>query len=216
MTNTRSPQARLRRQQKAAHDEWPHNEPEQHREEDPAPPKPFVADEAEIDRETERNEDSELAQIGKRRIEVAYLIAAAIRDVSEDDAGDEDGEEARAVCDRGDAVDDPCRKQDGERVQGTVGKGDAPHCPGKREATDHARQQPDRHLDEELGRHGCEGGVAARRVLDHSDHESDPDGVVETGLPLEDGSRTALHFLAGEDRERDRGVGRCERRAEQP
>ena len=89
---------------------------------EPAPPEPSREDEAEVDRQPERDEDGELPEVGERRMEVPNLDPAREVGVADQDPGDEDGEEARAVGDGGDAVDDAGRQQHRGRVERAVGK----------------------------------------------------------------------------------------------
>ena len=55
-------------------DERPDHEAEQDGEHEPLPPERAREDEAEVDRQAERDEDGELAEVGERRVEVATSI----------------------------------------------------------------------------------------------------------------------------------------------
>jgi hypothetical protein len=97
------------RGEQPADDERPDHEPEQGGKHETAPPEPLVCDEAQVDGESQADEDSELAERRNRRVEVEDTITLRIGDVTRRDAGHEDREEARAVRDCSRAVDDTGR-----------------------------------------------------------------------------------------------------------
>jgi hypothetical protein len=97
--------AEARRREQGPDDERPHDERDHSCEEEPVAPDSGV-ERRERDREAEHAEDDDLGERGEGLLEDADLVAVGGPDVADEEPGDEHGEEARAVGDRGDAVDD--------------------------------------------------------------------------------------------------------------
>ncbi len=136
--------------------------------------------------------------------------------VADHDSRHEDGQEAGAVGDRRNAVDDPGGEDDRERIQRAVGQREAAQQLQQEESRDHPDGEPDSHLAQELERDvGDADAIGVHRELDHPDHQRDPDRVVEPRFALQDRPGAALDLLAGEHREGHGGVGRSQRRADQ-
>ena len=138
------------------------------------------------------------------------------RPVADQDPGDEYGQEAGAVDERGRAVDHTGGGDDPQRVERGRGQRHAPHQRQQQRRAGHTDRDAAGHLDDELLDDRPEGAVVARRELDHPDHQRDPDRVVRPGLALQDRPRPAVDLAAAENRERDRWIGRGKRRSEHP
>ena len=136
--------------------------------------------------------------------------------VADQQAGDEDGQEARAVQRPCDAVDDARSGEHPERVQRPVRQASACASPAgarprrrrRRRSRPPSRQRTRATTVQKLA-------VVARRELDHADHQRDPDRVVRAGLALEDRARAPADLAAAEDGEHHGRVGRRERGAEE-
>ena len=109
----------------------------------------------------------------------------------------------------------PGTGQDPDRVQRGPGESDPAHDGEERDRARDPHDEADDHLDGELLGHDPERAVVAFRELDHPDHEGDADGVVDSGFALENRPRSASDLARAEDRERHRGIGRSNGRADQ-
>ena len=137
-------------------------------------------------------------------------------DVADEQAGDEDGEEARAAGDGGDAVD---HARAGERAQRVEAGARQRERASARRASSSPPATPTASpiaICTENSRTtiqalppGCVG------ELDHPDHQRDPDRVVRARLALEDRPRAAADLAVAEHREHHRRVGRRDGGAEQ-
>ncbi len=195
--------------------ERPDHETEEDREHESVEPDVVLDDRAEIDGEAERGEDDDLRQAGEGAEEALDLALARRRGVSDQDPGDEDRQEAGAVDRRRDTIEHACGGEHTEGVERRLGERDPSHqWQQRRRSSDPDRGAAD-HLDRELPDHDPEAAAVRRRELDHPDHQRDPGRVVRARLALEDRAGAAADLPAGEDGERDRGIGRRERGAEQ-
>ncbi len=143
------------------------------------------------------------------------LSLAGSRDVAEEDARDEHGEEARPVCDRGEPVDDSGSGQHADGVQRRAREPNPPHHGQEQHRAGNANGEPDRHFDDELLDHDRERAALLGGELDHPDHQRDTDRVVGAGFALEDRSRPTADLATAEHGERDRWIRRSDRRADQ-
>ena len=115
------------------------------------------------------------------------LSLASERDVAQEDAGDEDGQEARSVGDRREPIDDSGSTEHADGVErGSPESNMAQHGQQQHGAGD-SDGEANRHLDRELLEHDRERAAVLGGELDHADHERDPHGVVRAGFALENG-----------------------------
>ena len=168
------------------------------------------------DRQAERDEHRDLREARERGVETVDLGLVGRVDVADQQADDEDREEARAVQRRGDAVHGCADGEDPDRVEALARQRDALHHRDQQPPPTTPTTRPDRHLDGDLARDAPGGALVRGRVLDHPDHQRDPDRVVRAGLALEDRPAPAADLAVAEHGEHHGRVGRGERRAEQP
>ena len=201
--------------QKREYGEWPRDERKDHGEHDPLDP--GLGSEIRFgDRQPEGDEHGDLGQDADRRQEALDLALAQYRGVAEQHPRHEDGQEARATGDGGDAVHEPRHREHPDRVQREPCQADAAEDRPCKEGTCDADREPDRHLDRELADDDPETAVVLVSELDNPDHERDSDRVVHARLALEDRPRASTYLPTGEDRERDRGIRRRYRSADEP
>ncbi len=112
--NSRSPVRRFVAAQERCDRERPRDDREEHRQQQSV--HPDVPPEAgDVDRQPEADEDDDLGEACKGGVEALDRFLVRGVHVPERKPGDEDGEKARAVRDRGHSVDDACC---GERTEG--------------------------------------------------------------------------------------------------
>ena len=219
VTKSRSPRRSRDGQEQRRDDERPHDEAEDDaRARGPPTRRRARQDVAEVDRQPERDEDGELAEARRARDwKRSHLALVGSSRVADHDPGDEDGEEARAVRDGGDAVDEPraasMPRAGTARASGSGTRRSGCSSTKPRDGARPRARRPSRAANSQAT--STTPASACVGELDHPDHQRDPDGVVEPRLALEDRAGAALDLLAGEDGERHRRVGRRERRADQ-
>ena len=116
--------------------------------------------------------------------------------------------------DRGRPVDHTGRGERPERVEPLVRERDVPHQPEEPPGAGHPDHEPHGHLERELPHDRPDRAVGARRVREHPDHQRDADGIVRSGLALEDRRRPPADLPVAEHREHDRRIGGRERGAQ--
>ena len=72
-----------------------HDESEEDRQHEAAPPEPLLGDEREIDRQAERDERGQLTEVGQGAVERPHGAPRGVAQVAHEDSRHEDGEEAR-------------------------------------------------------------------------------------------------------------------------
>ena len=141
----------------------------------------------EIDRQSERDEHDDLGQRGEPVLEDVDLGAERRAQIADDQAGDEHGEEPRAVRDRRDAEDEPGERERAQRVEprgrkrrraaSERARRGRPRCRSRARSTSAPRRLAMTIQNERIG---------VRRELDHSEHQRDADRVVRARLAFED------------------------------
>ena len=106
-----------------------------------------AAERRDRDRQPERDEDDDLGERRERLVEDLDLGLERRADVADEQAGDEDGEEARAVGDGGDAVDDPGAGERAQRVEARARQREALQRLAEQQPAGDADGEADRHLD---------------------------------------------------------------------
>ena len=155
-----------------------------------SPSSPLLAAERrDRDRQPERDEHDDLRQRRERVVEDLGLRLERRADVGDEEAGDEDGEEAGAVRDRGDAVDQAALRERAQRVEPRVGSESRRISRAEGEPARDPDREADAHLERELADDDPEGRVRVGRELDHADHQRDPDRVVRARLAQRGSSR---------------------------
>ena len=130
-----------RRERKRAGDEGEHD-----REQEPVEPDALVEELGDAHRQPESDEDDDLGEARQRRLEAPDLPPVRDVEVTERKPGDEDGQEARAVRDGRDAVDDPRRGERPERIEPLAREANAAHEERRAPSPGEPDREPDRHL----------------------------------------------------------------------
>ena len=132
-----------------------------------------------VDRQAEGDEDDDLGEARERGVEA--LDVALVRQVgpSDDDPGDEDGDEARSVRDGGDPVDDAGRRERPQWVERRVREVDPAHRLDQQQRSGDADRDADGHLHDEFPDDDPERRVLVRCQLQETEHERDADRVVD-------------------------------------
>ena len=177
-----------------------------------------AAERRDRDRQPERDEDDDLGQRRERVVEDLALGLERRADVADEQAGDEDGEEARAVARR------RRRRRStpgaGERAQRVEARRSAARrasvtAPSSEPAGD-ADGEPDRHLRARTRARRsrrCRPGASASSIIPII--SAIPTGSFAPDSPCEDRPGAAADLAVAEHREHHRRVGRRDRGAEQ-
>jgi hypothetical protein len=171
---------------------------------------------ASVQTSAEGDEHDHLGERRERRVEALDLALVREPRVPEDQPGDEHGEEAGPVRERPRAVQRAGEREREDGIEALAREAQAAEGGEEEQAAGDPGRGPDPHLDHELAHDHEPRGVVVRRQLDHAEHERDAGRVVHARLALERGPRAAGDLPPPEHREHHGGVGRRQRRSDEP
>ena len=152
-----------------------------------------------------REEEPDLGHPGQPLVEHDDRVPGRDGRAAEHEAGQVDGEEARAVSEVGGAEGERAGGDRRDRIKPPGGEAHTPEGPHGREADAQAAHRADAHLLDEEQAHVEYPVVRPLDPLDEPDHEEDRHRVVEPGLGLEGSGQAATQRGPAEQRE-DRGA----------
>jgi hypothetical protein len=186
--------------------------------EDEGQDRPAHGDVVEAAGEDEQPEGDEHRDLGDPRHALVEGRDGLLRghpDGAEDEAGQVDGEEARAVQRVGAAVGEGGDGQRRDGIQPAGGQAHAAQAPGPGESDRQPDRQPDRQLAQEEGGHVEQPVVVLLDPVDEAEHEEHGDGIVQPRLALERARQAPLQRRGAQQREDGRAVGGREHAAEE-
>jgi hypothetical protein len=168
------------------------------------------------DGKAKHQEGHDLGQAGQGAVEPFDLPLVGGAGVPGQNAGDEHGQEPRAMRNGGRPIDDQGPGQDPQWIQPLAGQRHPAHEPHQQRPASHPDHGADRQLEQKLDGDAA-GGVQARSRTggQQAGQQRDPDWVIHAGLAFQDGPAASGHLPAPQHREHHGRVGRGQGAAEQ-
>lgn len=193
-----------------------HDEREQDGEDQPDEPRPGADDLAQGDGEAEDHERDDLGEAGQRRVEALDLPLERRRGVSDEDPGDEHGQEPRSLRHGGEPVETDRDRERAQRVEALAGQRDPADGLQQHPAARRTDGGTDRHLQGERPQHVADGArVDVASDGEQAEQQRDTDRIVRPRLALDDHTGPASDLPVAQYGEHDGRVGRRQRGAQQ-